>query len=179
MSFYAVSAPSPVHCFARLSIDLSHGLPSRPFVKANFKYAEYSKLEEFRKLLSRNYLFNFRETFSSANNRISARPECSTDWKISLYAASVSVQLCVGPVSSNGVVANLHYDDEHFHTPVIKTDQQYLHDIRFLKIPDEVVTLVGNKLHVLALLLTLCIPVRTIAAFSFQILDESYLFYQD
>ena len=34
-----------------------------------------------KKLLSRNYLFNFRAKFSLKNNRISVRSENSTDWK--------------------------------------------------------------------------------------------------
>ena len=33
-------------------------------------------------LLSHNHVFNFRATFSSANNRLSARSENSTDWKL-------------------------------------------------------------------------------------------------
>ena len=33
------------------------------------------------KLLSRNYLFNFRATYPPANNRNSACSENSTDWK--------------------------------------------------------------------------------------------------
>ena len=37
-----------------------------------------------KKLLSRNYLFNFRAKFLPANNRISARAENSTDWKSAL-----------------------------------------------------------------------------------------------
>ena len=37
-----------------------------------------------KKLLSSNYLFNFRATFSLANKRISASSENSTDWKSAL-----------------------------------------------------------------------------------------------
>ena len=37
-----------------------------------------------KKLLSRNYPFNFRETFSLANKRISTRSENSIDWKSAL-----------------------------------------------------------------------------------------------
>ena len=37
-----------------------------------------------KKLLSRNYPFNFRATFSLSNKRISARSENSTDWKSAL-----------------------------------------------------------------------------------------------
>ena len=37
-----------------------------------------------KKLLSRNYLFNFKATFSPTNNGISARSENSTDWKSAL-----------------------------------------------------------------------------------------------
>ena len=40
-----------------------------------------------KKLLSRNYLFNFRATFSPANNRISARSENYTDWKSAINSA--------------------------------------------------------------------------------------------
>ena len=37
------------------------------------------------KLLSRNYIFNFRATFSLTNNSISVRSENSTDWKSALF----------------------------------------------------------------------------------------------
>ena len=37
-----------------------------------------------KRLLSRNYLLNFRATFSLTNERISARSENSTDWKSAL-----------------------------------------------------------------------------------------------
>ena len=42
-----------------------------------------------KKLLSRNYLINFRAIFSPANNRIPARSENCTDWK----SALISVKL--------------------------------------------------------------------------------------
>ena len=43
-----------------------------------------------KKLLSRNYPFNFSATFSLANKRISARWENSTDWK----SALTKIQSC-------------------------------------------------------------------------------------
>ena len=56
---------------------------SIPF-KPNFQSAEIfwaGGILDNKKLLSRNYLFNFRATFSPANNRISARSENSADWR--------------------------------------------------------------------------------------------------
>ena len=58
-----------------------------PCHEAQFPVSEIFRADgmlDDKNLLSRNYLFNFRATFSPANNRISARSENSTDWKSAL-----------------------------------------------------------------------------------------------
>ena len=53
-----------------------------------------------KKLLSRNYLFNFRATFSPSNNRISARSENCTDWKSAFKRAGSHTPVTVNNLLS-------------------------------------------------------------------------------
>ena len=79
-------------------------------LKASFQSAEssgWAKILFSKWLLSRNYLFNFRATFSFAEKRTSALSENLTDWKSALTLREYLGDLRNFGVKINDVCINL------------------------------------------------------------------------
>ena len=69
-------------------------------MKVNCQSVEFSGILDNKRLLSRNYLFNFEAKFSPTAIRISARLDNSTDWKSAFTQRILTIQ----PAERNAIV---------------------------------------------------------------------------
>ena len=95
-----ITAPqrhTPVHIRTKCPPGDYTTAPQHPEGKGQFPVSGIVRaggILDNKKLLSRNYPFNFRATFSLANKKISARSENSTNWKSALRPKSRRCRRC-------------------------------------------------------------------------------------